>query len=85
MFYIYLLQDLKGKNYIGYSSNLRRRIKEHFTNQVYTSKRMDNPKLIYYESYISEDLAKNREKKLKQFGSAYHGLIKRLNLVKSNI
>ncbi len=44
---------------------------------------MMNPKLIYYEAYGEENSAKLREKKLKQFGSSYHGLIKRLKLVKS--
>ncbi len=41
---------------------------------------MTNPKLIYCECYNDEKLAKIRERKLKQYGSAYHGLKKRLSL-----
>ncbi len=78
MYYIYLLIDNNGKKYIGYSENLKRRIKEHLNNKVYTTKRMTNQKLFYYESYFDMSLAKEREKKLKQYGSSYHGLIKRL-------
>jgi len=48
--------------YIGYTSNLRRRFKEH---SIRTK-----CKLIYYETYLDEDLAKKRELKLKQFGGA---------------
>lgn len=80
MFYVYLLKDSKGKIYIGYSANLRRRIQEHLNNKVYTTKRMSRPKLLYYEAYEAEEAAKNRERKLKQFGSSYHGLIKRLEI-----
>lgn len=83
MFYVYLLLDLKNKLYIGYSSDLKRRISEHNNQKVYTTKRMSQPKLIYYEAYLHEKEAKIREEKLKQFGSSYAGLIKRLNLVKS--
>ena len=83
MYYVYLLQDIKGKLYTGYSSNLKRRIREHNQKKTYTTKRMHNPKLIYYEAYLGEIEAKEREIKLKQYGSSYHGLIKRLKLIKS--
>ncbi|MFN4213048.1 MAG: GIY-YIG nuclease family protein, partial [Microgenomates group bacterium] len=66
--------------YIGFTKDLRRRLKEHLNEKVYTTKRMRKPNLIYYEAYDKEELAKLREKKLKQFGSSYKRLIKRLNL-----
>lgn len=78
MFYVYILKDKNDKIYIGYSSNLRRRITEHLLQKVYTSQRMVDPQLVYYEAYISEDLAKDRERKLKQRGSSIKGLLKRL-------
>jgi putative endonuclease len=80
MYYVYLLQDKDGKLYIGYSTDLKRRIGEHTSGKVYTSSRMDQPRLVYYESYNEEVLAKEREKKLKQFGSSYVGLLKRLGI-----
>lgn len=75
-----MLKDEKGKLYFGYSADLKRRIKEHLQYKVYTTKRMSLPRLIYYEAYINEHAAKEREKKLKQFGSSYKGLIKRLKI-----
>jgi len=80
MYYIYLLKNAQGKLYIGYSKDLRRRIKEHHLGKTYTTRRMGETKLIYYEAYEDEYAAKEREKKLKQFGSSYKGLIKRLKI-----
>ena len=82
MYYVYLLKlDNKGgKNYyIGYTSDLRKRMKEHIEGHVRTTKNR-NPKLIYYESYNSKYLALKREKGLKSSGSVYMALMKRLNL-----
>ena len=80
MFYVYILKDNNNKIYIGYSGNLKRRIAEHEREVVYSSKRMSEPKLFYYEAYISEGLAKDRERKLKQRGSSVKGLLKRLRI-----
>jgi len=80
MFYTYLLRDKNGTFYIGYTKDLRRRVKEHFEGKTFTTKKMKDPRLVYYEAYNKEFSAKEREMKLKQFGSSYHGLIKRLNL-----
>lgn len=80
MYYIYILKDLNGKIYIGRSDDLRTRLKAHLNKKVYTTKRMHDPQLIYYEAYSNRDLSKEREKKLKQFGSSYGGLFKRLRL-----
>jgi hypothetical protein len=41
---------------------------------------MKSTDLVYYEAYPTELAAKEREKKLKQFGSSYHGLVKRLKI-----
>jgi predicted GIY-YIG superfamily endonuclease len=78
MYYVYILKDKNSKIYIGYSSNLKRCIYEHLHNQVYTTSRMDEPKLFYYEAYSDKLNAELRERKLKEFGSSYHGLIKRI-------
>ncbi|TSC53079.1 MAG: Uncharacterized protein LiPW16_489 [Microgenomates group bacterium LiPW_16] len=80
MYYVYLLKDSEGKIYVGYSADLKRRVREHRLNKVYTTKRMNHPKLVYYEAYDKEFAAKERERKLKQYGSSYKGLIKRLKL-----
>ena len=82
MFYVYLLkiEGIKGKNfYIGYAADLRKRLKEHYSGEVKTT-RNKNPKLIYYEAYSDKYLALKREKGIKSSGSVYTSLIKRLNL-----
>jgi len=73
MFYVYLIKrDKKTGLYIGYTADLKVRIKQHSTRQ--------KTKLIYYEAYLTEDLARNREMLLKQFGGAWRALRKRLVL-----
>ena len=82
MYYVYLLkiEGAKNKNYyIGYSSDLKRRLGEHKAGLVKTTKN-HNPKLIYYEAFQDKYLALKREKGLKNSGSVYMALMKRLNL-----
>lgn len=82
MFYVYILkiEGIKNKNfYIGYTSNLRKRLVEHVSGKVKTTKNK-NPKLIYYEAYADKYLALKREKGIKISGSVYMALIKRLGL-----
>lgn len=80
MFYIYILRDSNNKLYVGYSKNLRRRLAEHKRKNVYATKRLINPELVYYEAYLDKGSAKEREEKLKNYGSSYHGLLKRLKI-----
>lgn len=80
MYYIYIIQDEFDKIYTGYSSNLKNRLRSHLLGTTTTTAKFVNPKLIYYEAYLSEKLARERETKLKQYGSSYTGLIKRLGL-----
>lgn len=54
--------------------------REHHRGFVTTTNRLGVAKLIYYEAYSDRDAAQEREKKLKQFGSSYVGLLKRLHL-----
>lgn len=81
MFYLYLLQSEKDKKfYIGSTSNLQLRFKQHSEGKVKSTSYRRPFKLIYYESYSNKGLAEDRERKLKKFGSAYVGLLKRLSL-----
>ena len=80
MFYVYLLKSEKDQGYyIGYTSDLQRRFQEHLHGLVDATKHRHPIKLLYYEAYQGESDARERESKLKQFGSAYTGLLKRLN------
>lgn len=58
MFYVYLLKNQKvGTTYIGYTNDLKRRLKEHVAK---------TPELVYYEAFKSEKDARTRERRLKQ-------------------
>src|SRR4030042_3692089 len=66
MYYIYILRSkLDKKFYTGYTSNLKRRLKEHQDGNVDSTKNRRPLELIYYEAYREKQLALNREKFLK--------------------
>lgn len=74
MYYIYTIKIKYNKLYIGYTSDLKRRLKEH---------KVKVSDLVYYEAYKSKEDATKREKRLKQYKSAWGHLKKRI--VKSRI
>jgi len=66
MFYVYILKSEKnGKLYKGFTSDLRRRIKEHNAKGPAFTKNNGPWKLIYYEAFVSERDARREEKFLK--------------------
>ncbi len=70
MHYIYVLKKERKEWYIGYTNNLKRRFSEH---------QKEWPcELVYYEAYRSEKAARQRERKLKHYGSAWRALRKRI-------
>ena len=65
-YYVYILKSLKnGSLYIGYTSDLKRRFKEHNDGKSLTTKPFRPYKLIFYEAFRSRIDAKNREEYLK--------------------
>ena len=66
MFYNYILQSIKNNNlYIGYTNDLKRRLKEHNQGLNVSTKPYKPWKIIYYEACLSEKDAKRREGYLK--------------------
>jgi len=65
MFYNYVLQSVKNNIYIGYTTDLRARLKEHNHGRNKSTKRFMPWKLIYYEACLDEKDAKRRERYLK--------------------
>lgn len=66
MHYVYVLKSQRfNKCYTGRSDNLKRRISEHSSGNVWTTKRMLPVELIYYEAFKSKIDAIRREKYLK--------------------
>ena len=66
MYYVYILKSFAdNKLYTGFSSNLRKRIKDHDSGNVDSTKNRRPLKLIYYEAYENKENALRREKFLK--------------------
>jgi putative endonuclease len=66
MFYNYVLESREGANiYIGYTTNLKKRLLEHNQGLNSSTKRYGKWNLIYYEASLNELDAKRREKYLK--------------------
>jgi putative endonuclease len=78
-FYMYIIKSLKdGKLYFGSTSDLRKRLKEHNSGLNQSTKSRKPFKLVYYETYISKEDAKQREQNLKLRARALRQLIKRV-------
>ncbi|MCF7906171.1 GIY-YIG nuclease family protein [Candidatus Gracilibacteria bacterium] len=66
MYYVYVLQSEKdGKNYTGFTHNLKQRFEEHQRGRVESTKERRPLKIIYYESSLNQADALHREKHLK--------------------
>jgi putative endonuclease len=66
MFYVYVLHSLEDRGlYIGFSTDLRRRMAEHKQRASFATKHRGPWKLIYYEAYIDRQNAEGRERYLK--------------------
>ena len=79
MYYVYVLKSQKRNFiYIGSTPDLDRRLKEHNSKNVESTKGYVPLKLVYYEAYLDKNDALNREKKLKHHGSVIGHLKKRL-------
>lgn len=66
MFYVYILQSqADGYLYVGYSTNLKRRLREHLNHKVHSTAKLTQLELIHYEAYKSSLDAHRRELYLK--------------------
>ncbi len=85
MYYVYVLKSQKDLNlYIGSTNNLKERLVKHNTGKVLSTKNRVPFDLLYYEAYISEELARKREQSIKKSGSVYTSLVKRLQQKKGD-
>ena len=66
MFYVYVLRSETDSGfYIGYTRNLRARIKQHDSKKSFATAHRSPLKLIYYEAYLNQADALGRERCLK--------------------
>lgn len=78
MYYVYVIENENGELYFGSSNNLKRRLSEHQTGKVFSTKN-HTWTLIYYEAYRSETDARTREQRIKYHGQASSQLKKRFS------
>lgn len=74
-FYVYVLNLNNNKFYIGYTKNLKRRLKEHNRGESKYTKTKRPLNLVYFEGYVNLDDAKGRERFLK--GGSGHKYLKK--------
>lgn len=77
MHYVYILKNENDSLYYGCTKDLKKRFFEH-NNDKSTYTKGHIWKLIYYEAYLDEDDAWEREKQLKQRGQAIAQLKRRI-------
>lgn len=66
MFYVYVLfNKVTGRYYIGYTPDLRKRLKKHYFGQVLPTKSNLNYRLVFYCAFARKDDALAFEKYLK--------------------
>ena len=68
-FYVYIIQTVKSKifkTYVGYTIDLKRRLKNHNQNKGAKSTKGHKWKLIYKKKFISKSDAMSYEYKLKK-------------------
>jgi putative endonuclease len=67
MFYVYFLRSRNNpdQNYVGYSADLKKRIKTHNAGLVRSTKPYVPWELVFYEAYKASADAKRREEYLK--------------------
>jgi len=79
MFYVYVLGSKKDKElYIGSTNNLKKRFQEHNSGKVPSTVSRVPFILLYYESYLGEEDARERESRLKSRGQARVHLLNRI-------
>ena len=81
MYFVYLLKSIHyNQLYIGSTSDLDKRLMEHNNGENVSTDRYKPWKIVYYEAFQAEKLARMREKSLKYHGNAVRELYKRLDL-----
>ena len=79
MHYVYILKSTKTqKLYLGYTTDLRKRLAEHNARQSKATKVYAPFELVYYEAYRSKKDALLRERQLKRYKQGYMRLKERI-------
>jgi len=80
MYYVYILHsEIDGNFYTGFTRNIEKRVVEHNSGKVKSTKNRIPLKLIYYEAYLEKEDALKREAFLKS-GSGKKFIKKQLSV-----
>jgi putative endonuclease len=77
MFYVYVIRNEKHETYIGYTTDLQKRLEYHNSEHKGYTKN-GSWEYVYYEAYKDEKDAREREKRLKQHGQTKRRLKERI-------
>ena len=77
MYYVYVIQNEKHEFYTGYSANLTKRLADHNAGGTHSTQG-HQWELVYYEAYVSETYAREREQALKKNRRMKTFLLKRV-------
>ena len=81
MYYVYLIKSIKKKwHYIGFTNDLSKRLREHNTGRVKSTKAYKPFQLIYHEDYLDKIDAMKREIELKTKSQQKEILFKKLKI-----
>ena len=79
MYYVYLLYSRElNEFYLGYTSDLKERLRSHQSGENEAIKKAHDWILAYYEAYLNEHTARKREANLKRSGKAQQSLKQRV-------
>ncbi|MBP9827686.1 GIY-YIG nuclease family protein [Patescibacteria group bacterium] len=78
--FFYVLQSMKEGNYFykGSTNDLERRLHQHNTGEVDSTRPYRPFRLVYYEAYTNELTARLRESSVKKSGSISVPLLRRI-------
>ena len=81
MYHVYVLQSIRRHDrlYSGFTAReVHDRLRDHNDGKVDATKFYRPWRVVYFESYAAEDDARTREQQLKQYGSTWGHLKKRV-------
>jgi len=70
-YYVYILKSLKdGRFYTGYTADLKKRLVQHNSGGVRSTKGRRPLELVYWEAFETRGTAMRRERRIKMLGKA---------------
>jgi putative endonuclease len=77
MYFVYVLENEAGSHYVGYTSDLSKRIKGHNSSKSRWTKKKGPWHLVYKEEYATKEEAFIRERQIKRYkgGRAFKQLL----------